>query len=312
MAQVSAATSRTSSVGATVRRSRTTRSRSIRPMTQGSAARRRARRSAAARPVEVATATPIDGNVSPGTEPPPTVASSSHDRDRPGGEGGHERLRPPSQRRDRRREHPPDGDLGRRPAGPVEREGGGDGGEDRLVRPHRASQRVLPEPFDQVAPADDQPGLRSADQLVAGERHEVRPGRQPLARGRLVDEADPLRRQEGAAAEIVDDDRAVPVGDLGEQRGDPALPRTPTGRSSRDGPGARRGCGPSGRRAPPRSRRRGSGSSCRPRRDARRPAAGSRGSARRRRSRRAPRARRPRLPRARPARRRGRWPPRCW
>ena len=66
-------------------------------------------------------------------------------------------------------------------------------------------------------PADDQPGLRTADELVARERHQVGAGSQALAGRRLMAEPDPLGGQERAAAEIVDHDRAVSVGDLGER-----------------------------------------------------------------------------------------------
>ena len=43
------------------------------------------------------------------------------------------------------------------------------GGEGELVDAHRAVQRVLPDEFDQVLAADDQPRLRGAEELVAAE-----------------------------------------------------------------------------------------------------------------------------------------------
>ena len=101
------------------------------------------------------------------------------------------------------------------PTGPIEPERRGDGGQRRLVRSHRPRQRVLAHLRDEVRATDDQPGLRAADQLVAAERHHVRTGREPLARHRLVGEPEASRVEERAAAQVVDDDRAVAVGQLG-------------------------------------------------------------------------------------------------
>ena len=72
------------------------------------------------------------------------------------------------------------------PTGAIEPQGRRQRGEDDLLRSDRAGERVLPDPGDEVRAPDDQPGLRPADQLVAAERHDVRAGRQPLARRRLV------------------------------------------------------------------------------------------------------------------------------
>ena len=69
------------------------------------------------------------------------------------------------------------------PAGPIEPQGRGQRGQDHLLGPDRAGERVLPDPGDEVGAPDDEPGLRPADQLVAAERDEVGAGRQPLARG---------------------------------------------------------------------------------------------------------------------------------
>ena len=91
-------------------------------------------------------------------------------------------------------------------------------GERHLVGPHRARQRVAPDAGDQLGPADDQPCLRSADQLVAAERHDVGPGSQSLSRHRLMGEAIALRRQQRARTEVVDDDRAVLVREIGQGR----------------------------------------------------------------------------------------------
>ena len=63
---------------------------------------------------------------------------------------------------------------------------------------------------------DDQPGLRPADELVAAERDEVRAGGQPLGRRRLVGQPEGGRLEQRPAPEVVDDDRAVLVGERGE------------------------------------------------------------------------------------------------
>ena len=57
------------------------------------------------------------------------------------------------------------------------------------------------------------PGLRAADQLVAAERHEVGAGGQALRGHRLVREAEGRGVEQRAAAQVVDDDRPVRVGD---------------------------------------------------------------------------------------------------
>ena len=61
-------------------------------------------------------------------------------------------------------------------------------------------------------PGDD-PRLRPADELVAGERHEVRAGREALGRHRLVGQPEARGVEQRAGAEVVDDDRAVAVRD---------------------------------------------------------------------------------------------------
>ena len=50
----------------------------------------------------------------------------------------------------------------------------------------RARQRMRSQPLDRVAPPDDQPGLRAAEQLVAGEADDVRARRDAVARRGLV------------------------------------------------------------------------------------------------------------------------------
>ena len=56
------------------------------------------------------------------------------------------------------------------------------------------------------------PGLRAADQLVAAERHEVGAVGEALSGHRFVREAERCGVEERAAAEVVDDERAVSVG----------------------------------------------------------------------------------------------------
>ena len=192
-ASASAAASASSSSGSTDRRSRTTAPCSIRPTTAGEPARSRASSASGA---PDATHTARDGSTWPGSEPPPTVASVVDDlRAVPGRLG--DRARPARRRPStRRRDLAPDRDLARGDAGAIERERRGDRGEQHLVRAHRAGERVLAQAGDEVRAADDEPGLRAADELVAAERHEVGavgealarasargPGRTPRCRG---------------------------------------------------------------------------------------------------------------------------------
>ena len=63
-----------------------------------------------------------------------------------------------------------------------------------------------------------EPGLRPTDQLVAAERDDVGAGGQALARRRLVGQPEALGRQERPAAQVVDDDGAVAMGELARAR----------------------------------------------------------------------------------------------
>ena len=174
------------------------------------------------------------------------------------------RLGPRAQRLGRRRDHPPDRDLGR-PPGPARYSPrvAATRGQRHLVGSHRAGQRVAAHPRDQVGPPDDEPGLRPADQLVAAERDDVRAGRQALGRHRLVGQPERGRVEQRARAEVVDDDRAVAMGELGDRRRVGRLGEPGHREVRRDGRAGRRGPGP--RPAAPRSPRRGSGWSSRPR-----------------------------------------------
>ena len=137
--------------------------------------------------------------------------------------------------------------------------------------------------LDEIGPADDDPRLRPAEQLVAREGHEMGARLEALARGRLVTES---ARRPGA--EVVDEDQTAPIRDRAKSRR--------AGRSvnptMRKFDWCTRRIAAVNRRSPPRSRRAWCCSSCRPRRASRRNAPGRRGSGSRRRSRSARRARR--------------------
>ena len=70
----------------------------------------------------------------------------------------------------------------------VERERPLERGERELVGAERALERMAAEPLDELGAADDDPGLRPAEQLVAREADEVGAGGEARARGRLVAE----------------------------------------------------------------------------------------------------------------------------
>ena len=70
--------------------------------------------------------------------------------------------------------------------------------ERELVDPQRALERVPAQPFDEVGAAEHDPGLRAAEQLVAGEADEIGAGRERLACGGLG-----LHRGDRAGAEVV-------------------------------------------------------------------------------------------------------------
>ena len=76
-----------------------------------------------------------------------------------------------------------------------------------------------PQPLDELGPADHDPGLRAAEQLVAGEADEVGARGQALARRGLALEVD-----EHAGAEVVDEGQPVPCRDRG-QLGSPTAAR---------------------------------------------------------------------------------------
>ena len=163
-----------------------------------------------------------------------------------------------------------------------------------LVDPQRTVQGMAAQAVDEVGAADDDPGLRASEELVAAEADEVGTVRERAARGRFVADVD-----EDAGAEVVEQRQTcVHV----RRRRAPSRSGAPRSRRRGSSTGARAGaalCSPSRRG---RSRRRECGSSSRPRPAARPSARARRGCGSRRRSRSARRARRaPHGPR--PARR---------
>ena len=73
-----------------------------------------------------------------------------------------------------------------------------------------------PQLLDQRRPPHDDPGLWPAQQLVAREHHQVRPGRQALLRRRLGREAVARRVEQAAAADVVEQQQAVLAGDAAQ------------------------------------------------------------------------------------------------
>ena len=91
---------------------------------------------------------------------------------------------------DRRRGHAPEPDRAA-VAGEVGERDGCERGERHLVGAQRTRERMPREQRDEVGAADDDPGLRSAEQLVARERHERGAGVEALADAGLVAAATP-------------------------------------------------------------------------------------------------------------------------
>ena len=109
-----------------------------------------------------------------------------------------EPLRARANRLGRLAQHPQHRDLVRPVE--VERERALERGERQLVGAEGAMERVTAQALDEVGPAGDDPGLRAAEQLVAGEADEVGARRQRRGRGRLALDVD-----ERAGAEVVDE-----------------------------------------------------------------------------------------------------------
>ena len=88
----------------------------------------------------------------------------------------------------------------------------------------RALHRIAVELRDQILAADDEAGLRTAEQLVAGEGDEVGAVGDRLAHRRLVPEAEAREIDQRAGAEIVDE-RHARVAARSPQARAPELPR---------------------------------------------------------------------------------------
>ena len=89
-------------------------------------------------------------------------------------------------------------------AAQVVAQGGGDAGQAGLVGAHRAGQGVARDVADEGALADDDPGLRAAEELVAAEEGHRRAVAQALGHHRLVRQAELGGVEERTGAEVVD------------------------------------------------------------------------------------------------------------
>ena len=111
-------------------------------------------------------------------------------------------------------EHPQHGHLAQRPLGvEVEQQRSLERGEAELVDAQRAVQRMPAQALDQVGAADDDSGLRAAEQLVAAEADEVGAGGERVPRRRLVGEvarARPSRDRRAAARRALAQRRRAP------------------------------------------------------------------------------------------------------
>ena len=208
-AAASARATTSSCSGGTVRRSSTTRPRSALATTGGSPARSRA--STAAAPAGAgSTSTSTLSMPSPGRLPPPATlvpvrreAAGPTEAARAAARGcelGHGQQ-----------QGPPHGQLVAA-AGQVGGQGRLQGGQGQLVGPDRPGQRVPGQPPDQLGPAHDQAGLRAAEELVAGEQHQVGAGGQAAGDRRLVPE---LAGQQ-PRPDVVEQRQAVLVGQRGQ------------------------------------------------------------------------------------------------
>src|SRR5262249_23372901 len=75
---------------------------------------------------------------------------------------------------------------------------------------------IAREPPDQLGAADDEPGLRTAQQLVAAERDEVGARRQRLGHGRFMRQSPPLETDQRTASQILDERNLMIAGDRRE------------------------------------------------------------------------------------------------
>ena len=177
----SRAASRSSSSGGTVRRSKR---RGPRRSGRTPAAGRARRRAATPPGRRAGMRQPPRARAWPGSEPPPNarLARAATARRRSA------RRSPRARSRSRRRGCPSIRQIGisLAPARRVQAERGLERGHVHLVHPHRPGDGDAAEPRDQVGAPDDDPGLRSAEQLVAGECDQVRAGAERLGHRGLV------------------------------------------------------------------------------------------------------------------------------
>ena len=179
---VTAAATAPSSAGSTVRRSSTVRPPSTRAMTG------RAGPGAAPQCGRRRALTPHDGISTPGSVPPPLTAV--HGAALPDAE----RFGAAAEPVDAGRRHAPE--RQRRPIAPEVGEGDVlQGAEHESARTQCPVERVAGAGVDEVGPPGDDPGLRAAEELVAGEHHQGGAGGERLADRRLV--AQPRRRPVG-------------------------------------------------------------------------------------------------------------------
>ena len=85
--------------------------------------------------------------------------------------------------------------------------------EGKFVQPQRAFHGIGVDALDERPPPDQDARLPAAEQLVAGESHQVRAASEQLLRRRLAGQAETPHVHQGAAAGVHHDGKAVAVGD---------------------------------------------------------------------------------------------------
>ena len=95
----------------------------------------------------------------------------------------------------------------------VEAQGRFQRGQPHLVEAQRAFHRIARDALDQMPAADDEAGLRTAQELVAGEGDDIDARFDRLARRGLMRQAPGLEIDQRAAAEILDQRQALLAGE---------------------------------------------------------------------------------------------------
>ena len=108
--------------------------------------------------------------------------------------------------------------LGEKFRGAIQRQYRLQGGERQLAHPQGALERIPAQLADQIAAADEQPRLRSAEQLVAAEGDQIRPRRHGFAHRRFPGQLPARQVQQRAAAEIHCHRHGVRAAELDELR----------------------------------------------------------------------------------------------